>query len=79
MEPVTGEQMESKQAKLGNDVRSDVRIGGFWGNMQQAFFEFRVFYPFASSYLSAEPAALYKRFANTRKSECEERFNMVDC
>jgi hypothetical protein len=78
LEPLCGEEIESKRAKLGDDVRSDVRIRGFWGNRQQAFFEFRVLYPFASSYLSAEPEALYTRFAKIRKAEYAERINRVD-
>ncbi len=42
--PVEEEKIESKRAKLMDGARSDVRIGGFWGNKQHAFFEFRVFY-----------------------------------
>ena len=30
LEPISGEEFGSKQAKVGDDVRSDVRIRGFW-------------------------------------------------
>ncbi len=42
-------------ARTEDDCRSDIvaRVRGFWRDPEQqnAFFEFRVFYPFASSYL----------------------------
>lgn len=79
LEPLSGEIMEHKTAKRQPEARSDVRVRGFWGNKQNAFFEFRVFYPFASSYVPHSLSKLYKRFAGTRKREYEQRINQVDC
>ena len=70
--------MSYRSAKIDNDCRSDVRVRGFWAKQQNAFFEFRIFYPFASSYLSTSLPALYRRFARERKREYEERINVVD-
>ena len=47
LEPLTGEVLKLKSANRSDEARSDVRIRGFWGNRKDAFFEFRVFYPFA--------------------------------
>ncbi len=53
--PIQDEVIDSKRAKLSDDALSDVRVRGFWGNKQNAFFEFRVFNPFASSYSHLSP------------------------
>ena len=78
LEELSGEVMSYRSAKIENDCRSDVRVRGFWAKQQNAFFEFRIFYPFASSYLSTSIPALYRRFAKERKREYEERINVVD-
>jgi len=44
-----------KEPSLSNDnddeeLRADVSAGGVWQHMQRAFFDVRVFYPFAPSY-----------------------------
>ncbi len=77
--PVEEEKIESKRAKLMDGARSDVRIGGFWGNKQHAFFEFRVFYSQAKSYFPLKPQQCYKRFEDARSAEYAERINKVDC
>jgi hypothetical protein len=79
LENLTGEEMRHLSARTEDECRSDVRVRGFWREQQNAFFEFRVFYPFASSYLSTSLPALYKRQANERKRQYEERINRVDC
>jgi hypothetical protein len=79
LENLTGEVMRSGSAKVEEECRSDVRVRGFWRKGQDAFFEFRVFYPFASSYLSSSLPALYRRHSKARKREYEERINRVDC
>lgn len=78
LEELSGEVMSYRSAKIEDDCRSDVRVRGFWAKQQNAFFEFRIFYPFASSYLSTSLPALYRRFAKERKREYEERINVVD-
>jgi hypothetical protein len=77
--PVEDERIESKQAKLMDGALSDVPVRDIWGNKQNAFFEFRVFTPFASSYSHMTPEECYSRFENTRSAECEQRINKVDC
>jgi hypothetical protein len=78
LENLTGEVMRYKTARVEEGCRSDVRVRGFWTKEQNAFFEFRIFYPFASSYLSTSLPALYRRQAKERKRQYEERVNKVD-
>ena len=77
--PVEGEEIESKRAKKMDGALSDVRVRGFWGNQQNAFFEFRVFNSCAKSYSQMKPAECYERFETIRSAEYEERINKVDC
>ena len=72
LENLTGEVMRYKTARVEEECRSDVRVRGFWTKEQNAFFEFRIFYPFASSYLSTYLHALYRRQAKERKRQYEE-------
>ena len=76
--PLTGEKFDHKTAKVAPDVRSDVRARGFFSKEQNAFFEFRIVYPFALSYLKLAPADLYEHVAHLRKMEYEHRINQVD-
>ena len=70
--------MYYKSASVRDDARSDVRVRVFWGNKRNAFFEFRVYYPFASSYLNQKPSKLHRRFENARRREYLQRIQEVD-
>ena len=48
--PVTGENL-SRSSNTGDDARLDVSTRGFWQRGQRAFFDVRVFNPFALSHL----------------------------
>ena len=51
-------------ANTEDEVRSDVRVRGFWGNRQlDAFFDFRVFYPLAPSCCSKSLKFVYMQAA----------------
>jgi len=71
--PTLGMELESKRAKRMDGARSDVRVRGFWGNQQNAFFEFRVFYSCAKSYSTLKPAECYNRFEPEHKSASKKR------
>lgn len=76
--PLSGEELSGRCAKVEDGCRSDVRVRSFWRGQQEAFFEFRVFYPFASSYVRQSSSALFRQHANERKREYSERINRVD-
>ena len=48
--PVEGELDNIKGVEKGDESRMDVTAVGFWGALQRAFFDVRVFDPFAPSY-----------------------------
>lgn len=61
--PLTGEQLPAS-AIDGDDARLDVAARGFWQRGQRAFFDVRVFNPFAPSHLNQN---LQKAFLNNEK------------
>ena len=63
---------------MDDEARSDVRVRGFFVEQQNAFFDFRVFYPFASSHNTKSPAQLFKKIASDKKREYEQRMIEVD-
>lgn len=64
-----GEQLPPSANKEDN-ARLDVRARGFWDNSHQdAFFDVRVFYPFASSYSQKPLATLYREHERKKKLE----------
>jgi len=75
---LSGEKLKLKSANTQPDARSDVRVRGFWTRQQNAFFDFRVIYPFASSYLSKSPAALFRMSSKHKKRVYLERITSVD-
>jgi hypothetical protein len=78
LEPLTGEIMKYQSAITTDNARSDVRCRSFWTMMRNAFFEFRVFNPFAKSYSSKTPKQCYRLLAQTRRREYEQRIREVD-
>src|SRR6056300_1738638 len=78
LDSLSGEKFKLKSANRNQDARSDVRIRGFWGNKKDAFFEFRVFYPFVSSLANKTVDASFSLMSKARKREYEERINQVD-
>jgi hypothetical protein len=78
LDPLSGEELKYKSANRQPDARSDVRVRGFWGNRKDAFFEFRVFNPFASSFATKSVDAMFSSASQARKREYEERINVVD-
>ena len=78
LQPLSGEKMRYNSANIKSEARSDVRIRGFWTRQQNAFFDFKVIYPFASSYLSKTPAALYRTAVLAKKRAYEERISSVE-
>ena len=65
--------MEHKSVNVTDEARSDVRGRGFWSNRRNAFFDFRVFYPFASSHYGRSLAAIYKSNSLEKKRHYQER------
>lgn len=78
LQDLTGEEMKYSTANSADEARSDVRIRDFWGNKKNAFFDFRVFYPFASSYRRRALSAVYKACGQEKKRAYQERINLTE-
>ena len=49
--PLNGETIAPVSAICNDETRANVRVTGFWGRRQGAFFDIRIFHPNAPSYL----------------------------
>ena len=75
--PLSGEQLPPSANKR-EDARSDVRVRGYWSKGRDAFFEFRVSYPFATTYKNQKPHKLCRSLERKRKCEYEQRVRQVE-
>jgi hypothetical protein len=79
LQPLTQQDaFESPSAILDRDARADIRARGFWSEQMDAFFDVRVYYPNASSYLTRELRNLHGSFENQKKRQYGERIRHVD-
>ena len=78
LQSAEGHVFKHKSAITEDGARSDVRVRSFWSKQRNAFFEFRVFYAFASSYRNQSLPQLYKKFGNLRTREYAQRIHEVE-
>jgi hypothetical protein len=76
--PLTGEILQPTSAISTDDARSDIRVRGFWKKQQNAFFDIRVFYPHASSYLCRSLPNLYTTMEKEKKRQYLDRIVNVE-
>ena len=76
--PLTGEAILPQSANRRDDARADIRARGFWRRQQNAFFDVRVFYPNAPSYLHTSIPAMYRRHEQAKKREYCDRIREVE-
>ena len=55
-----------------------MRAKGFWNNQQDAFFDVRVFYPFASSYRDSLLASVYRQQEQRKRLEYGKRVRDIE-
>ena len=78
LQPLSGEHLP-RSANKEDNARLDVRASGFWGvGEKDAFFDIRVFYPFASSYQGSRLTALYRQQENRKRGEYGQRVRDVE-
>jgi hypothetical protein len=76
--PLSGEILQPRTAISSNEARSDIRARGFWQRQRNAFFDIRIFYPHASSYLSRNLPKLYASMEQSKKREYQDRILQVE-
>ena len=79
LQPVTGEQFEHRTANREDGARLDIVAQSFWGrDRQSAFFDVRVFNPFAPCYRSSTLAQCYRKNELEKKRAYEERVREIE-
>ena len=79
LQPLTGEEMLHKTANVEEGARLDIRASGFWGSRHEsAFFDVRVFNPYAPSNHRPTPAAVYRRHEMEKQRSYEQRVREIE-
>ena len=79
LQPVTGEQFEHRTANREDGARLDIVAQSFWGrDRQSAFFDVRVFNPYAPCYRNSTLPQCYRRNELEKKRAYEERVQEIE-
>ena len=79
LQPVTGEQLEHRTANREDGARLDIVAQNFWGrDRQSAFFDVRVFNPYAPCYRSSTLPQCYRKNELEKKRAYEERVREIE-
>ena len=77
LQPLSGESLPAS-AKKDDEAPLDIRVRGFWGIRQDAFFDVRVFYPFAPSYLNSRIQTVYRQHETQKRLHYRRRVMDVE-
>ena len=76
---LSGEQLSANSAVTTDEARADIQARGFWGDRkQQAFFDVKVFNPYAKSYRDSPLATCYRKCELQNKQSYEEHIREVE-
>ena len=79
LQPVTEEPLRHRTANREDGARLDVVVESFWGrDRQRAFFDVRVFNPFAPTYLNTSLPQCYHRHEQEKRRAYEERVREIE-
>ena len=76
--PLTGERFQHRTLNMSENARLDVSARGFWIRGQRAFFDTRVFYPLAPSYLNQELKSLHRQHESEKRRTYNQRILQVE-
>eukprot|EP00731_Ephydatia_muelleri_P014218 Em0007g1528a len=77
LQPLQGEHLKYKSANGEVGARLDVAAQYFWGkDHQTAYFDVRIFNPFAQSYANSSMSKCYRKHELDKKREYEERLEV---
>ena len=79
LQPVTDERLTYRTANLEDGARVDIKAQGFWGNDGQcAFFDVRVFNPFAHPYRNLPLTTCYRRNEQEKRRAYDQRVREIE-
>ena len=78
LQPLSGESFQYRSANVEDGARLDVVANGFWERGQKAYFDVKVFNPFAPTHCSVSLPQCYRRAELEKKRKYEERIREVE-
>ena len=75
--PLSGETLPPS-ANIADDARVDVAARGFWQRCEKAFFDVRVFNPYASTHRNQSLASAFKNIEKEKKRHYNQRVIQVE-
>ena len=79
LQPLTGETLHGASSITQDGARLDVAADGFWGSrFERAFFDVKVFNPYARSNQRSTLAATYRSHENSKKRAYDKRIREVE-
>ena len=77
LQPLSGETFPTS-TNIDDEARVDIKARGFWGREEIAFFDVRVFNPFARSHMNTNLEALFRKNESDKKKEYAERVIRIE-
>ena len=79
LQPVTEERLTHRTANREDGARLDIVAESFWGrDRQRAFFDVRVFNPFAQSHVNTTITQCYRKNELEKKRSYDERVREIE-
>ena len=79
LQPITSERFTYATANTQDGARLDIVADGFWGgSFERAFFDVRIFNPFAQSNSHSSIQTAYRHHENVKKRHYEKRIREVE-
>ena len=79
LQPLSGEQLTLRSANREDGARLDIAADNFWGrDRSRAFFDIRVFSPFAQSHRNTSLSQCYKKNEQEKKRAYDQRIREVE-
>ena len=76
LQPLTGENLDSSNDD--EEARLDIAARGFWQRGEKAFFDVRVFNPFAKTHLSTKLSTVFNQNESAKKREYNDRVIRIE-
>ena len=77
LQPLSGESL-STGVNVEEEARLDIKARGFWNRDEMAFFDVRIFNPFAKSYLNTKIETVFRQQEAEKKREYGERVIRIE-
>ena len=78
LQPLSGKALQGRSANCQDGARVDIRAEGFWERSQSAFFDIRVFNPFAPSNRSRSFSATCQQHERLKRRAYGQRIQEVE-